>query len=112
VEVPWAGLTPFVTLGRVQDRRRNCADDCAVDELALSLVAGTDYRFRRDAAWQLVPYVGAGAELQHWPDRTVVRPHLHGGVDLFATRAVAVRLEAQSNWSVPGMLALGLRVGL
>lgn len=113
VEVPVRGVVPFVALGRVQDRRRSCTGACGPEELSLELTAGSSYRFRGDGAGRLVPYVGAGAEFHRWSDdETVLRPHLHAGVDLFATRAIALRLEGQTNWSVPGKASVGLRVGL
>lgn len=111
LELPMGGVVPFVTAARVQDRRRSCIDSCGPDELALALTAGSSYRFTDGGAGRLVPYVGAGAEMLNRRDAAVVRPHLHAGVDLFATRMIALRVEGQTNWSVPGNLSLGLRIG-
>jgi hypothetical protein len=113
VEVPVRGMVPFVALGRVQDRRRSCSGACGPEELSLELTVGSSYRFRDDGAGRLVPYVGLGGEFHRWSNNeTVLRPHLHAGVDLFATRMIALRLEGQTNWSVPGKASVGLRVGL
>jgi len=75
------------------------------------LSGGAEYRFRAGAA--VVPFAGAGANLEYWTNggRTWM-PHVHAGVDLFATRNLGLRLQAESDWQVPARIGAGLVVAL
>ena len=75
------------------------------------LSGGAEYRFRAGAA--VVPFAGAGANLDYWTGggRTWM-PHLHAGVDLFATRNVGLRLQAESEWQFPARVGAGVVIAL
>ena len=75
------------------------------------LSGGAEYRFRAGAA--VVPFAGAGANLEHWSNggRTWM-PHVHAGVDLFATRNLGLRLQAESEWQFPARVGAGLVIAL
>ena len=75
------------------------------------LSGGAEYRFRAGAA--VVPFAGAGANLEYWTGggRTWM-PHVHAGVDLFATRNLGLRLQAESEWQFPARVGAGLVIAL
>lgn len=75
------------------------------------LSGGAEYRFRAGAA--VVPFAGAGANLEYWTGggRTWM-PHIHAGVDLFATRNLGLRLQAESEWQFPARVGAGLVIAL
>ena len=75
------------------------------------LSGGAEYRFRAGAA--VVPFAGAGANLDYWTGggRTWL-PHIHAGVDLFATRNLGLRLQAESEWQFPARVGAGLVIAL
>jgi hypothetical protein len=75
------------------------------------LSGGAEYRFRAGAA--VVPFAGAGANLEYWTGggRTWM-PHVHAGVDLFATRNLGLRLQAESEWQFPARIGAGVVIAL
>jgi hypothetical protein len=75
------------------------------------LSGGAEYRFRAGSA--VVPFAGAGANLEYWTNggRTWM-PHVHAGVDLFATRNLGLRLQAESEWQFPARVGAGVVIAL
>jgi hypothetical protein len=86
-------------------------NDCEHTGALWMFQAGGDYRFGGITA--LTPYVGAGASLERWEGGAqTLMPHIHAGLDWRPVPVVGLRLEAQSEWTMPARLSAGMVLSL
>lgn len=111
--VPVAGqITVWLSAARAEINNVACpglSGECTFSGTPYFLQSGIGYRFAADRPGRLVPFVGAGASLERWSrGGQTLMPHMHGGVDWILLPHVALRMEAQSEWQVPGRIASGV----
>ncbi|HEU0014987.1 MAG TPA: hypothetical protein VFQ45_14965 [Longimicrobium sp.] len=132
LSLDYGRIAPWVGVGNtVSASRRVCAvAPCDTSGDAFTAMAGVDYRFgalfvrpggrdtgsgrqgQRAEVRLLQPYVGGGYGYTLWRDTGAERTYdVHAGVDLFVTRFVAARFEAQALTSGRGSVAIGVRLG-
>ena len=110
---PLAGqTTAWISAARAEINDVACtalSEECAFGGNPYFFQAGIGYRFAPDRPGRIVPFAGAGASLERWSrGGQTWMPHLHGGVDWIVLPHVALRVEAQSEWQVPGRMAFGV----
>lgn len=85
--------------------------DCRHTGALWMFQAGGDYRFGGVA--ELTPYLGAGASLERWAGGAqTLMPHVHAGLDWRPIPIVGLRVEAQSEWTMPARLSAGMVLSL
>ena len=111
--VPVAGQTAvWLSAARAEINNVACPDsygECAFSGTPYFFQGGIGYRFAPNEPGRFIPYAGAGVSLERWTGGGQTwMPHVHGGVDWIVLRHVALRIEAQSEWQVPGRIASGI----
>lgn len=111
--VPVRGqTTAWLSAARAEIKNIACTgplEKCTFSGTPWFLQGGIGYRFLTDRQSRLVPFVGAGAGIEWWSQggKTWL-PHLNGGVDWLVLPYVALRIEAQTEWQIPGRIAAGI----
>lgn len=88
-----------------------CTERCYYGGTPFLLQTGLGYRFASDQRGRLVPFAGVGVSVEQWSEGgRRWMPHVQAGVEWLAIPHVALRLEVESEWSVPGRILSGVTV--
>jgi hypothetical protein len=117
VGVPVAGRTQvWLSAHRAEINIYTCPDvppGCPDAGTPHLLHAGVGYRAGADVPGRVVPFAGVGAGLERWTGGARAwTPHVHGGLDWFLGRPLALRIEAQSEWAHPARIGTGVVLNL